>query len=517
MNVSEKVPGVHSPISRKLPGASAAERPRPAGWPVAALAASAAGGALLSLPASYWRIDGASGLGHGRAASVACAAAYALALALLAYGWRQATASRLGLGVALASGAIVNGVAVLAPPFLSLDPLCYAAIGRAIARFHQSPYRPLFETLPPGDPFLLRLPPLWQHQGSAYSSGFHVASRIIATFAGDSLGLFLRSLQLLNVAAMFVAAWLTAIAVGIRQPEARGRAAALVLFCPLTIVEATVSAHNDALMAACVGAFVLAVELRHHGARLIALTAGALVKASGLLLLFFGLTELVVARAGARLRGRTLAIGFAVAAVLALGGLLVLNRRIPSLQLVLALIGSPLEAPHCTRSIECIPRALLFYGFHASAVAWWLGLVFRLAGVGWLGYAGWRAARAGEPALLPWAAAALFFYYLYLHGYMQSWYLLSLVPLLPFAPPRLRPAMSTFCISALAYYVLRLPLADDVRPWVVGAKELGEGLIVIVPPSIALLVTRRRRPERALTAAASRSGSVDRRASADRA
>ena len=84
----------------------------------------------------------------------------------------------------------------------------------------------------------------------------------------------------------------------------------------------------------------------------------------------------------------------------------------------------------------------------------------------------------------------LFFYYLFLHGFMESWYLLSLLPLLPFADEKYQPAMRVFLVSALCYYAIRLPLNCDLRPAVVGIKELSEGVVVLIP---VVLTLRRKR------------------------
>jgi hypothetical protein len=443
------------------------------------------GALILSLPAQHWRIDRAAPAELGHAGDWLYALAFALALALFANAWRVVAKARPSLPAALACGALVHAVALACPPFLSLDPLCYAAIGRALARFGGDAYRPLSESLPAGDPYLRALPALWRSQGSAYCVGFNELTRLLALFGGSDRALFLKLLQLLGFAAMGSAAWLTALAVGVRRPEARGRAAALVLFCPLSILEGTVSAHNDALLALGVAAFALAVEQRRRGASVVALVAAVTIKASGLLLLIVRVTQLVMQHAGARVRLRAYLVPFASGLLLAAAALVIVMRHYVSLRLPLALIGLPEDAPHCTRSIECVPRALLFWGAKNARVAWAIGLCFRVTGIGWLAYVGWRCARSPQRALA-WSATGLFVYYLCLHGYFQSWYLLPLIPLLPFADDRLRPAMRLFCVTAVAYYVIRLPLQSDTRLSIVALREVLEGLVVIVPPAIAL-------------------------------
>ncbi len=456
---------------------------------IGACALGAVGAALLCVAALHFRVDAPAP--RDPRFDLFCASVYLVAVALLALAWRAAVRARPSPRAALIGGIVVHLVALLSPPFLSLDVLCYAAIGRAMAQYHASPYRALVESLPAGDPLLTRLPELWRTQGSAYSPVFNAVAAHLARHSGDDVARLLRSLQLVACAAIVATAWLTGVAVGVRHPERRGQTTALVLFCPLAIVEATVNAHNDALVAALVAGFVVAVELRDRVAGLGLLVAAAAVKLSALLLVVFRATELVVARVGTRVSRRACAIGFGVVATVGLGALLLLRSRVPSLTLMLALVGSPDEAPHCTRSIECVPRAILFWKLGAPAAAWLVGLVVRNAGGVWLIFAGWRAAAAHDRgATLRWAALALFVYYLALHGYMQSWYLLPLLPLLPFASPGARPAIAVFCLTALVYYAIRLPLQDDVRPAVVAARELAEAIVLIVPPALVWRAAR---------------------------
>ena len=106
----------------------------------------------------------------------------------------------------------------------------------------------------------------------------------------------------------------------------------------------------------------------------------------------------------------------------------------------------------------------------------------------WLLYAGLRAIRSRRP--LAWAGTGLFIYYLLFHGYMQSWYLLSLVPLLPFADARMRPAMITFMLSSLAYYAVHMPFYTATSHAIVAIKEVIEAAVVILPP-VAVLLRRR--------------------------
>jgi hypothetical protein len=161
------------------------------------------------------------------------------------------------------------------------------------------------------------------------------------------------------------------------------------------------------------------------------------------------------------------------------------------------LLGSPGDQyPYCTRSIECLPRALLHIVLGMPTAAWVIGLCFRAAGGAFLLYMAIRSERGTRH--LTWAASFLFLYYLYLHSYSHAWYMLSLLPLLSFADRRLRPAMMAMAVSNLSHYVLNFPYDCDHTVFVVGLKELLEGLIVVVPPTVILMqsLARKQRERR---------------------
>ena len=159
---------------------------------------------------------------------------------------------------------------------------------------------------------------------------------------------------------------------------------------------------------------------------------------------------------------------------------------LPLLHPFTPLLGSPRDPfEYCTRSIECIPRSLLRYILDAPTAAWIVGLCFRGLGGLFLLAMAVRAARRQE--LLQTLAAAFLFYYLYLHGWYQSWYWLSLLPLLPFADPRQRPAMTVLCVTAVAFYGLVLIFDCATAPVTVALVDLVEGLMTVVPPTLVLL------------------------------
>jgi hypothetical protein len=194
-----------------------------------------------------------------------------------------------------------------------------------------------------------------------------------------------------------------------------------------------------------------------------------------------------------RVRPRTLAL---VGIACALAAVLVLwtQRGNPVFSEVKKLLGNPGEEyPHFTRSFEGLPRGILTYVVGARTASWGLGLAFRALAIAWLFYAAWRGTVERQP--LRWAATALFIYYLFLHAYMESWYLLPLLPLATFVPAALQAPLRAFLFGLTVYYALWLPLDCDHRPLVVGAKEFLETLIVILPALVMLLVAWRRRAQ----------------------
>jgi hypothetical protein len=446
---------------------------------------------------------------------------YLLALALLSLSWIGL--ARLSVGKTLRFGSgdgpaqppltplhlLLGGlachlVALLTPPFLSDDGLAYAAVGRAMDVYHRSAYVPLGESLPLQDPFraLIQRYDLWLGSGSAYAPGFNALAWLVSRVAGDDLMLHLRLYQLTGLVSVVVSAliagqaareWaLQGVSASIgteRGRQAAARAMALVLFCPLSIVEATINAHNDGLLMLSVALFALFMVRMRPFFALVALLLGLFIKVSALLLLGLYLAHLLCAWLDLRpprlsLSSILLLCGIG-AFVTALFAWLLFPILMHYSSTTAKLLGSPLDQyPYCTRSIECLPRAFLHLVLRMPTAAWFVGLCFRALSGAFLLY---MAARSGRGVQhLRDAAAFLLIYYLFLHGYSHPWYGLSLLPLLSFASPTLLPAMLALPISNLAHYALDFPYNCDQRPVVVGLTELIQALIVIVPPAVLI-------------------------------
>lgn len=458
-------------------------------------ALSLLGAALLGLPARRYRVDRllceswpppAENVLHG--------ALYLLALALLTAGWlglarRPWRSLRQVLLLAVPAHALL----LIGPPFLSQDPVFYAALGRSMATFHADAYTPLARALPAGDRFLQLLPPHWQIGTSPYFAGWNELMRLIARLGAGDVAWHLRLYQGVGLLSMLLCGGLAGRAAG-------PRAAALVLFCPLALIEGTGNGHNDAVLAALTALFALCAG----GGRprevpaLLSLLAGLLVKASALLLLgFYGL-ELLFLRL--RAPARRLLPPLLAGTLLLLLAFLLLRSRIGMLNQFSALLGGaghPYE--YCTRSVECLPRALLRYVLLAPRAAFVVGLGFRVASAVLFLCLALGPRRDRDP--LRWAATALFFYYLYFHAWSQSWYLLPLLPLLPYADRRLYPAMLAFLVSSVAYYALYFPLNCVTAPLHIALADFFEALVEIVPPTV-LLLYHGPRPRRTLAHAA---------------
>jgi hypothetical protein len=214
-----------------------------------------------------------------------------------------------------------------------------------------------------------------------------------------------------------------------------------------------------------------------------ALAGGLLVKASALLLLGFDVVALVAERVRATAARLAIAAGVALAAI---AGLVAFGPRLSTELGRFTLLFEH----HCARSLECLLRDPLYRHRHATAAAA-IGVAFRLAGAAWLLWAGVRAGRDRRP--LAWAGLALLGYYTFFHAYWQAWYLLPLVPLLPFSDEKWRPALIAACLAAPARYVVMLWLNCTRDTRLLRLEEVLDTAVVVLPVAIALLTCRRSR------------------------
>ncbi len=425
---------------------------------------------------------------------------YIAALALLCGAWlglgRYAAAPQgLSLRRVLLYATSLHLIVLCGAPCFSDDVLYYAALSRALAHSNalKDAAAPLCSLLSPQDRFVNILDAHWRCIRSPYLSGFHLIAWSLGKLGRQDLALHLRLYQCVAALAMLLSAYVTALALRESpQPSSPRPAfgAAVVALNPISLIEGTLNAHNDTLLALGCALLVLAVKRRRSLHVILTLGLSLTVKASALLVC--GLYGTQALLRGLRQRSPWLksalwgCLGLALCIGLAI--LIRLPNLIPG---VSGLFGSP-TAPweYCTRSLECLPRAILRWGLHRPTAAWLVGLGFRGLGGLWLLYAAWRCHRQNSP--LPWLATGLLIYYLFLHSWSQSWYFLLLLPLLPWAQSRTRAALCTVCISGCGYYALMF-VGNCVRADLeVALIDLIEGLIVVVPPSLALWPRHRR-------------------------
>lgn len=455
------------------------------------LGSSLVGAGLLAVPASVFRIDVLAeqcSRWPAQTTALAMGAVYLAALACLTVGWLTATRDASQRSTAFLGAVLIHVVAlVAAPPFLSMDPLFYAAIGHVTVA-GGDPYLPLASALA-GDPLLSLLPESWRTGNSAYFPGFHVIAALLSRAAAGSILTELRLFQALASVCMLAVAAMIGGAVRRRSDEkTAAQAVALVGLCPLVVIEATVGAHNDAVIAVTVA---VAVVLLVRGRRLAALCAtslGLLIKASALVPLVVELGALGLRRISPR------RVVLLTALALLVGGVMLWQARLawPRLASFTALIGTiDNQPPHVTHSWESLPRAFAYAILHSPVAVFLLGLLFRAFGATWLAFCAARAARDRD-AVIGWLATATYGYYLFFHGYMEGWYLLTLVPLVPFAPAQLVRPIKIYLVAQVAWYPITLWRMCDHSQWAWAAKEIGEGIVATVIPTLALIHAARR-------------------------
>ena len=481
------------------------------GW----LATSSAGAALLALIGVRYRLD-----------AVRCpawvpltpalfwTALFLLGVALLIAGWLR-TVDHLarGAGDGRSFPALLglllgpHLIALLGLPGHSDDPLAYAAVGRAITLYGASGYAPLGASLPSGDAVrnLIERYPAWLEVGSAYGPLWNGLAALVVRLAPGSLVAELRLFQ--GIACGGIVATALVVAATARRvgrlpwgppateanpPRAARVALAMVLLCPLSIVEGTLNAHNDALLALGAALFAWALVRGRPAIGVLALAAATLVKASGGLLLALYLAHLGIPRLipPSRRNGRTLSLLVGLLLALTVAAVLLLQGPLLHYASTVArLIGRPDDAlPYCTRSIECFPRAFAHFVLGSAPLSWAIGLLFRAGAVVLLLW--FAMTSPAGPSHLGSAARFAFLYYLLFHASNHAWYGLMLLPLVPFLDGRLRRGLVVFLACGIIHYAADLPFNCDFRPLTVGLSEVFEGAVTIVP---ALVVVLRRR------------------------
>lgn len=401
--------------------------------------------------------------------------------------------------------------AIALTPFLSSDPTFYAALGRVMVTYHARPTKPLASVLPANDPFLLiQQYPFLRRSMSVYYGGFHAICAAVATFTSDIVTTVhahqsLAAIAILATGAVIGQAARTSSSfaessscftstvlervlarrsdfASSRNAEA-GVAAALVVSSPCAIIEASLSAHNDAFMAFFLALAVWAL-LRKRPLLAAALALPALlIKMSGVIVIAFFVGGIFAVSLRAVLpptRNRVL-IGIGGGVVLALSALYFgageINRATSLFTKAF---------PHVTlRSPEAIPRILIYgldelrpaLGADRIHYGYWIGVGFRcLTGVTLVAT---LVAAYVTGRRLAWIAPGLLFFLTAGLGSTHPWYQLLLLPFLPFADGRWSRALVFGLIGMTFTSALDLYLALNCS-WPVAS--------VWIPAAVAQLV-----------------------------
>lgn len=162
-----------------------------------------------------------------------------------------------GNATALAAAGMLVAVAFgVMPPVGSADHLNYAAYGRMAVTGHD-PYATAARDLP-ADPIARAVEPPWREEHSIYGPVATAAQALAALIGGDSVRLTVAVLALLN-ALVFVAAGLLFHVAARGDPDRQWRAAVLWTANPLLLFHLVAGAHNDTLAIAFAVAALLAV------------------------------------------------------------------------------------------------------------------------------------------------------------------------------------------------------------------------------------------------------------------
>jgi len=204
--------------------------------------------------------------------------------------------------VVFAVAALAQSMAVLSPYALSSDVFSYAMYGRIYAVHAASPYVAV-PTQFASDvyyPFVY-----WMHVPSFYGPLWTLLSSWLVLVAGDDVGLAVLLFRVLAAVSALLAMVAVFLALRRADPERALLGAVLIGWCPLVVVEAGLSAHNDVLMTALiVVALALAWERRPLTSILAvgAVVVAGLVKLTALALL--PLLGIYVLRSAASWRAR---------------------------------------------------------------------------------------------------------------------------------------------------------------------------------------------------------------------
>jgi hypothetical protein len=172
-------------------------------------------------------------------------------------------------------------VALLAPPFLTTDPIDYVVRGRVLAVHGANPYVQVANDFPQ-DPFVQFGDRGWKDFPLPYGPVLANVQGAIAWLADlaplpprGQLFVAIALCKLLFAAALLVTARALA---GIAAAGAQARTFLAIAWNPLLLAEGVANAHNDPLLTACLALAVAAAARARFGAATLAIGLGTLTK-----------------------------------------------------------------------------------------------------------------------------------------------------------------------------------------------------------------------------------------------
>jgi hypothetical protein len=409
---------------------------------------------------------------------------YALALAA----WRRG--ARLPLRWLVGGAVVLHLVLVFAPPPQSQDFYTYLFYGRMQAAHGGNPYvdEPIEFWKDPWFPWTR-----WYDQPSVYGPVWVGITGLVAALSGGSLTVAFLELKAV-VLALDLAVVALVLAAARRRPDPQGAAGWGVLayaWNPLVLLSVPLAGSADVALAAALVAAYLARRQDRPALATGLLTAGALVKAYGLVALGLHLVLL------ARERGWRRAAGHAAAA----GGLGALAywpywaglETFRGLERAAALSDNVTLTGVLQRAIRPVIAVLSPGSGHVAAEALVRGAsLLALAAV-----AVWAVRRARDERSLWVGTLAVLLASLYLTQWFMYWYLVAPVALVAILPAnRMTAPVLAFSGSALAW----VHFSPRPLSWAV------QVLVRYAPPLLALRASarrgRHRAPQRLAVAAA---------------
>jgi Glycosyltransferase family 87 len=234
------------------------------------------------------------------------------ALMLLSYAVAMHAADHLSGRAVLISIAVLNALALLAPPLLSTDVFSYMAYGRMAALYGSNPYLHGPNTIL--DPLVPLVGTQWAATPTAYGPLFTALSSLLAPLTIAAGVVAYKAIAAASVLVIVVVVWHAARLRGLNPVKA----AALVGLNPVIVVFGVGGGHNDLLMLAFLvtGVYVLLMHKERTSGALI--VTATVVKFTAGLMLPFALAAGAAERSDVPRRRFALLTGAALAALLAL-------------------------------------------------------------------------------------------------------------------------------------------------------------------------------------------------------